>query len=81
MDTLSPRPAHRTKHLALLRYPFRNTVFDLAQSNNGLTNGTALWLGAQCLSLYLADENVAEHSKGLPFLGERFKVPGHVVRP
>lgn len=55
MDTLSPRPAHRTKHLALLRYPFRNTVFDLAQSNNGLTNGTALWLGAQCLSLYLAD--------------------------
>ncbi|EPT06149.1 hypothetical protein FOMPIDRAFT_124948 [Fomitopsis schrenkii] len=46
---------HRTKHLALLRYPFRNTVFDLTQSNNGLTNGTALWLGAQCLSLYLAD--------------------------
>ena len=33
------------------------------------------------VSLYLADENVAEHSKGLPFLGERFKVPGHVVRP
>ncbi|KAI0724070.1 hypothetical protein C8Q72DRAFT_889829 [Fomitopsis betulina] len=55
MDPLSPRPAHRTKHLALLRYPFRNTLFDLIQSNNGLTNGTALWLGSQCLSLYLAD--------------------------
>ncbi|KZT67699.1 hypothetical protein DAEQUDRAFT_792362 [Daedalea quercina L-15889] len=55
MATHPPRPAHRTKHLALLRYPFRNTVFDLTQSDNGLTNGTALWLGAQCLSLYLAD--------------------------
>ncbi|TFY60280.1 hypothetical protein EVJ58_g5252 [Rhodofomes roseus] len=50
-----PRPAHSTKHLALLRYPFRDLVFHLAQRDDGLTNGTALWLGAQCLSLYLAD--------------------------
>jgi len=48
-------PAHSTKHIALLRYPFHGCLFHLAQRDNGLTNGTALWLGAQCLSLYLAD--------------------------
>ncbi|GBE82010.1 predicted protein [Sparassis crispa] len=39
-------PAHHTKHLPLLRYPFRHLFFDLAQSDNGATNGTALWLVA-----------------------------------
>ncbi|KAH9934621.1 uncharacterized protein B0H18DRAFT_869423 [Fomitopsis serialis] len=48
-------PAHSTKHIALLRYPFHGHLFYLAQRDNGLTNGTALWLGAQCLSLFLAD--------------------------
>ena len=49
------RPAHETKHIPLLDYPFRNYVFHLAQLDNGATNGTGLWLGAQCLSLYLSD--------------------------
>ena len=49
------RPAHHTKHVPLLQYPFRNASFHLTQRNNGQSNGTDLWLGAQCLSLYLAD--------------------------
>ncbi|KAH8107030.1 hypothetical protein BXZ70DRAFT_269815 [Cristinia sonorae] len=51
----SPLPAHQTKHIHQLEYPFRTACFHLSQLDNGLTNGTALWLGAQCLSLYLAD--------------------------
>ncbi|KAG6890462.1 hypothetical protein C0992_001509 [Termitomyces sp. T32_za158] len=43
-------PAHRTKHQPLLDFP----PFLLAQSDDGTANGTALWLGAQCLSAYLA---------------------------
>ncbi|KAH9951914.1 hypothetical protein B0H21DRAFT_683990 [Amylocystis lapponica] len=50
-----PSPAHHTKHIPLLQYPFRSSCFHLAQLDNGATNGSALWLGAQCLSLYLAD--------------------------
>ncbi|KAH9901056.1 hypothetical protein C8Q73DRAFT_636996 [Cubamyces lactineus] len=49
------RPAHETKHIPILDYPFRALRFHLAQLDNGASNGTALWLGAQCLSLYLAD--------------------------
>ncbi|KAL7283495.1 hypothetical protein ACG7TL_002928 [Trametes sanguinea] len=52
---LRPRPAHETKHIPVLHYPFFSHSFHLAQLDNGATNGTALWLGAQCLSLYLAD--------------------------
>lgn len=51
----SPLPAHETKHISQLQYPFRTSVFHLTQLDNGLTNGTGLWLGAQCLSLFLAD--------------------------
>ncbi|EIW85023.1 hypothetical protein CONPUDRAFT_48316 [Coniophora puteana RWD-64-598 SS2] len=47
-------PAHHTKHLPVLAYPFRSSLFHLAQLDDGHSNGTALWLGAQCLSLYLA---------------------------
>ncbi|EJF65975.1 hypothetical protein DICSQDRAFT_132150 [Dichomitus squalens LYAD-421 SS1] len=49
------RPAHETKHVPLLHYPFRSHIFHLLQLDNGATNGTGLWLGAQCLSLYLSD--------------------------
>ncbi|RPD66269.1 hypothetical protein L226DRAFT_193464 [Lentinus tigrinus ALCF2SS1-7] len=52
---MSLRPAHETKHIAIIDYPFREHVFYLAQRDNGATNGTGLWLGAQCLTLYLAD--------------------------
>ncbi|KAI0748253.1 hypothetical protein C8Q80DRAFT_1170895 [Daedaleopsis nitida] len=48
-------PAHETKHIPLLVYPFGPAHFHLAQRDNGVTNGTGLWLGAQCLSLYLAE--------------------------
>ncbi|CCM02345.1 uncharacterized protein FIBRA_04440 [Fibroporia radiculosa] len=51
----SPLPAHCSKHRPLLRHPFRRLLFHLAQRDDGASNGTALWLGAQCLSLYLAD--------------------------
>ncbi|KAI0797884.1 hypothetical protein C8Q75DRAFT_739968 [Abortiporus biennis] len=52
---MSPLPAHYTKHLSQLQYPFRQSTFYLTQLDNGQTNGSALWLGAQCLSCYLAD--------------------------
>ena len=48
------RPAHETKHIPELEYPFLASSFRLAQLDNGVSNGTALWLGAQCLSIYLA---------------------------
>ncbi|GLB35032.1 putative lysine methyltransferase [Lyophyllum shimeji] len=47
-------PAHSTKHIPLLCYPFASSTFYLAQLDDGVSNGTALWLGAQCLSVYLA---------------------------
>ncbi|KAI6011626.1 hypothetical protein EDC04DRAFT_767418, partial [Pisolithus marmoratus] len=50
-----PLPAHQTKHLPTLTYPFICSTFHLAQSSDGTSNGTALWLGAQLLSAYLAD--------------------------
>lgn len=52
---LAVLPAHHTKHVPLLRYPFCHSLFHLAQLDNGASNGTALWLGAQLLSWYLAD--------------------------
>lgn len=52
---MSILPAHETKHIPLLVYPFGPAHFHLAQRDNGVTNGTGLWLGAQCLSLYLAE--------------------------
>ncbi|KAG9043018.1 hypothetical protein FS837_010133 [Tulasnella sp. UAMH 9824] len=51
----SPLPAHETKDVSLLSYPFLSTTFSLKQLNDGRGNGTGLWLGSQCLSLYLAD--------------------------
>lgn len=48
-------PAHDTKHLSSLSYPFLEHTFALAQRADGVSNGTALWLGAQCLSAFLVD--------------------------
>ncbi|KAG2157332.1 hypothetical protein DEU56DRAFT_764038 [Suillus clintonianus] len=50
------QPAHHTKHLPVLAYPFNNAVFHLVQRDDGTSNGTALWLGAQVLSIYLSAE-------------------------
>ncbi|KAF9052955.1 hypothetical protein BJ165DRAFT_1339001 [Panaeolus papilionaceus] len=50
-----PSPAHQTKHLSPLNYRFNNLVLNLSQLDNGISNGTALWLGGQCLSYYLAN--------------------------
>lgn len=47
-------PAHLTKHLSVLRYPIADTIIHLSQLDDGQSNGTALWLGAQCLSAFLA---------------------------
>ncbi|KAG8899072.1 hypothetical protein FRB99_006953 [Tulasnella sp. 403] len=51
----SPLPAHETKHHPQLTYPFLDKTFSLKQLNDGQSNGTGLWLGSQCLSLYLSD--------------------------
>lgn len=50
-----PLPAQDTKHLSVLHYPFKDYVFVLDQSNDGVSNGTTLWLGGQILTAYLAD--------------------------
>ncbi|KAH7915002.1 putative methyltransferase-domain-containing protein [Hygrophoropsis aurantiaca] len=49
-------PAHHTQHLQCIAYPFNvsSSCFHLTQRNDRATTGTALWLGAQCLALYLA---------------------------
>lgn len=46
-------PAHQTKHLPTLAYPFSSSTFLLAQASDGLGNGTTLWLAAQVLSAYV----------------------------
>ncbi|KAJ7583510.1 putative methyltransferase-domain-containing protein [Mycena floridula] len=58
-------PAHKTKHIPLLRYTLKNDHFDLAQLDNGVSNGTALWLGAQCLSAYLVEHNSKYAKEGM----------------
>jgi len=62
MVGMSSQPAHLTKHISLLSYPFASSIFALSQLDNGHSNGTALWLGGQCLSMYLAQM----HSKFKP---------------
>jgi hypothetical protein len=47
-------PAHHTKHLPVLGYLFNDIAFHLVQRDDGISNGTALWLGAQVLSIFLA---------------------------
>ncbi|PPQ86856.1 hypothetical protein CVT25_012576 [Psilocybe cyanescens] len=51
---MSSQPAHLTKHISHLSYPFASSTFALSQLDDGFSNGTALWLGGQCLALYLA---------------------------
>ncbi|EAU88462.1 hypothetical protein CC1G_11934 [Coprinopsis cinerea okayama7 len=51
----SPQPAHSTKHLPQLSYPFQHSTFILNQQTDGSHNGTALWLGGQILALFLAN--------------------------
>ncbi|KAJ7172535.1 hypothetical protein C8R46DRAFT_1086320, partial [Mycena filopes] len=55
-------PATNTKGLPVLRCPFpsASTVFELHQSDDGSSNGTALWLGAQCLSAYLVHSAIVK---------------------
>jgi protein N-lysine methyltransferase METTL21D len=48
-------PAHSTKHIHNLIYEFNSRfTFNLVQLQNGISNGTALWLGGQVLACYLA---------------------------
>ena len=48
------QPAHATKHFPRLVCPFASSSFTLSQRADGVSNGTALWLSAQCLAMYLA---------------------------
>ncbi|KXN85462.1 Methyltransferase-like protein 22 [Leucoagaricus sp. SymC.cos] len=66
MSASCPAPAHTTKHVPVLRYPFVNLIFHLSQSQNGESNGTALWLGAQCLAAYLAESHARYSSSQRP---------------
>ncbi|KAF9483914.1 hypothetical protein BDN70DRAFT_798899 [Pholiota conissans] len=54
----SSQPAHRTKHIPLLPCLFNNARFSLVQRADGVSNGTALWLGGQCLALFLAQAHL-----------------------
>ncbi|CAE7113699.1 unnamed protein product [Rhizoctonia solani] len=47
-------PAQNTKHIPFLHIPFREHVFVLAQADDGVSNGTALWLSGQVLAAYVA---------------------------
>lgn len=49
-----PRPAFETKHEQQLEAHFNASTFVLAQSDNGVANGTTLWLAGQALALYFA---------------------------
>ncbi|EIN07471.1 hypothetical protein PUNSTDRAFT_71007 [Punctularia strigosozonata HHB-11173 SS5] len=50
-------PAHRTKHLPRITCAVGAVAFELEQRDDGGdTTGSTLWLGAQCLALYLADD-------------------------
>ncbi|KAJ7156031.1 hypothetical protein C8R43DRAFT_998932 [Mycena crocata] len=62
-------PASHTKASKLLVCPFAHTVFHLVQSDDGVSNGTALWLGAQCLSAYLAHSGVIKRGMRVIELG------------
>ena len=64
---MSSQPAHLTKHIPVLSYSFNSTVFLLSQLSDGVSNGTALWLGGQCLAMYLAQM----HSKFKPSNAQR----------
>ncbi|KAI0306514.1 hypothetical protein B0F90DRAFT_1690502 [Multifurca ochricompacta] len=58
----APAPAHYTKHIQLLNYHFLNHhLFILTQQQDSRSTGTSLWLGAQCLSLYLATVHKSIH--------------------
>lgn len=48
------KPAHETKHIPLLEIRgSADTVFYLAQSDDGADNGTTLWLAGQVLAMTL----------------------------
>lgn len=53
VTTCTMNPAHKTKHYKSLNCPFNGNIFTLAQSDDGQSNGSALWLGGQILSVYL----------------------------
>ncbi|KAG1754533.1 hypothetical protein EDB19DRAFT_1969826 [Suillus lakei] len=57
------QPAHHTKHLPVLAYPFNKVAFHLLQRDDGTSNGTALWLGAQVLSIFLSAEFKSKSKK------------------
>ena len=71
---VAPLPAHKTKHLPTLDYTFGQCVFRLAQLDDGNTNGTALWMGAQVLSAWLAHLLDNKHRGKQTFPGRRPRV-------
>lgn len=67
-------PATLTKHLPNLRCSFAGLNLELSQSDDGKSNGSALWLGAQIIACHLkassfklANKNVCELGSGIGF--------------
>lgn len=54
MDQRDAKPAHETKHFPLLRLNgHSDTIFYLIQRDDGVDNGTTLWLAGQVLAMAL----------------------------
>jgi len=60
------QPAHKTKHIPILT---THHGFQLAQTDDGRSNGTGLWLGAQCLAAYLSTTKLYQKPCALIELG------------
>lgn len=52
--SMAALPAQHTKHLNSLHYRFLDNDFHLAQRDDGISNGTALWLGGQLMAAFLS---------------------------
>jgi len=48
-------------------------VFSLKQLDNGISNGTGLWLGGQCLSLFMAANQNQIRREALTIRGKEIK--------
>ncbi|KAH8833822.1 hypothetical protein DL96DRAFT_1666836 [Flagelloscypha sp. PMI_526] len=62
------RPAHETKHLSSLDISFANSRFIIEQTDNGISNGSALWLSGQVMACYLTQHLLAVASLGYKVL-------------
>ncbi|KAB5593060.1 hypothetical protein CTheo_3525 [Ceratobasidium theobromae] len=75
-------PAHSTKHHPLLCARFNAHAFYLAQADDGVANGTSLWLAGQVLAACLASlprARIIELGSGIGFTALALASLGHDV--